>query len=144
MAYSTGRTQSLEDFEDRVAEFTLDNGLKFIIIERPVAPVMSFVTFVDVGGANEPVGHTGIAHIFEHMAFKGTHYIGTNNWEEEKVVLQKLDRAYQEWLEEKYSPEPDSAEMAGLWDSFQKLQEEAKQYVVNNEFSQIIERNGGT
>lgn len=144
VTFSSGNAQNLEEFEDRVTEFTLDNGLKFIIIERPVAPVMSFVTFVDVGGANEPVGHTGIAHIFEHMAFKGTHYIGTTNWEKEKVALENLDRAYQEWLSEKYSPDPDSAELASLWENFQKQQEEAKQYVVNNEFSQIIERNGGT
>lgn len=75
-------SQDLESFEENVTEFTLDNGLKFIVVERPVAPVVSFVTHVDVGGANEPIGHTGMAHIFEHMAFKGTEYIGTTNWEE--------------------------------------------------------------
>lgn len=136
--------QSLEEFEKKVTEFTLDNGLTFIVVERPVAPVASFVTYVDVGGANEPIGHTGIAHIFEHMAFKGTHYIGTTDWEKEKQALEKLDQAYQQWLSEKYSPSPDSAKMKALWTQFTKLQEEAGQYVVNNEFSQIIERNGGT
>lgn len=136
--------QSLEDFEEKVTEFTLDNGLTFIVIERPVAPVASFVTYVDVGGVNEPVGHTGIAHIFEHMAFKGTHYIGTTNWEEEKKVLDEMDSTYQQWLSESYSPSPDSARLEQLWDRFTGLQEEAGQYVVNNEFSQIIERNGGT
>ncbi|MDR8391701.1 insulinase family protein [Aliifodinibius sp. S!AR15-10] len=136
--------QSLEDFEEKVTEFTLDNGLTFLVIERPIAPVVSFVTYVDVGGANEPVGHTGIAHIFEHMAFKGTQYIGTNNWKKEKKALDKLDQAYQMWLEEKYSPNPDSTQLSKLWENFQQQQEEAKQYVVNNEFSQIIERNGGT
>lgn len=136
--------QSLEDFEEKVTEFTLDNGLTFIVIERPVAPVASFVTYVDVGGVNEPVGNTGIAHIFEHMAFKGTHYIGTSNWEEEKPVLDKMDRVYREWLNVKYSPDPDSARLNELHTEFEKLQEEAGQYVVNNEFSQIIERNGGT
>lgn len=143
-AFSSGKAQSLEDFEEKVTEFELDNGLTFIVIERPVAPVVSFVTFVNVGAANEPVGHTGIAHIFEHMAFKGTHYIGTTDWEKEKTVLKNIDQAYQSWLSEKYSADPDSTKLADLWDSFQKYQEEAKQYVVNNEFSQIIERNGGT
>ncbi len=142
-AYDAG-AQSLEEFEQKVTEFTLDNGLTFIVVERPVAPVVSFVTFVDVGGADEPVGHTGIAHIFEHMAFKGTHYIGTNNWEEEKKVLAKLDRTYSQWLAERYRPQPDTARIDQLWDTFQKLQEEASRYVVNNEFSQIIDRNGGT
>lgn len=138
------QAQSLEDFEKKVTEFTLDNGLTFIIIERPVAPVVSFVTFVDVGGANEPVGHTGIAHIFEHMAFKGTHYVGTTNWDKEKVALEKLDDLYRRWLDEKYSANPDSAELAELWDAFKTQQEKTGQYVVNNQFSQIIERNGGT
>ncbi|MDX1641656.1 MAG: pitrilysin family protein [Balneolaceae bacterium] len=138
------QAQDLESFEEKVTEFTLDNGLTFIVIERPVAPVASFVTYVDVGGADEPVGHTGIAHIFEHMAFKGTHYIGTTNWEEEQEVLEELDETYQQWLDENYSPSPDSAKMEQLWTQFTELQEEAGQYVVNNEFSQIIERYGGT
>lgn len=138
------RAQSLEEFEKKVTEFTLDNGLTFIVIERPVAPVASFVTFVDVGGANEPAGHTGIAHIFEHMAFKGTDYIGTSNWEKEKVLLEKVDQTYRQWLTESYKPMPDSARMKKLWSQFEQLQEESGQYVVNNEFSQIIERNGGT
>lgn len=136
--------QSLEDFEEKVTEFTLDNGLTFIVIERPIAPVASFVTYVDVGGANEPIGHTGIAHIFEHMAFKGTPYIGTTNWEEEQKVLDKMDQTYQQWLSESYSASPDSAKLDELWSQFTDLQEEAGQYVINNEFSQIIERNGGT
>ncbi|MEL7832373.1 pitrilysin family protein [Fodinibius sp. Rm-B-1B1-1] len=138
------QAQSLEDFEDKVTEFTLDNGLTFLIIERPVAPVVSFATYVNVGGANEPVGHTGMAHIFEHMAFKGTHTVGTTNWEEEQKVLEELDNTYQEWLAEKYSTQPDSAKMEKLWSKFENLQEEAGEYVVNNEFSQIIDRNGGT
>jgi len=136
--------QNLEEFENKVTEFTLDNGLKFIIVERHTAPVASFVTFVNVGGANEPVGNTGIAHIFEHMAFKGTHTIGTTNWEKEKPLLKKMDQAYQDWLHEKYKPKPDSAALASKWEEFQTLQEESKQYVKNNEFSQIIELNGGT
>jgi len=138
------QAQSLEDFEEKVTEFTLENGLKFIVIERPVAPVISFVTFVDVGGVDEPVGHTGIAHIFEHMAFKGTPYIGTTNWEEEKKALEKLDQTYRKWLSEKYKPQSDSVKMNQLWNEFEELQEEAGEYVVNNEFSQIIQRNGGT
>lgn len=138
------QAQSIENFEEKVTEFTLDNGLTFIIIERPVAPVVSFATYVNVGGANEPVGHTGMAHIFEHMAFKGTHTVGTSNWEEEQEVLEKLDNTYQEWLSEKYSTQPDSAKIDTLWSQFEDLQEKAGEYVINNEFSQIIDRNGGT
>lgn len=140
-----GRAQEnlLNDFEGKVTEFTLDNEYTFLVIERHQAPVVSMVSFVNVGGANENTGHTGIAHIFEHMAFKGTPKIGTTNWEKEKVLLQKTDEAYQAWLAEKYSPQVDSAKMASLWDNFKKYQEKAGQYVDNNEFSEIINRNGG-
>lgn len=136
--------QNLEAFEEKVTEFTLDNGLHFIIIERPVAPVASFVTFADVGGANEPVGNTGIAHIFEHMVFKGTETIGTTDYENEIAAIRKMDAAYRAWLDEKYSPDPNNARLEQLWERFEQFQEEAKQYVVGNEFTQIIEQNGGT
>jgi len=135
--------QSLSDFEQKVTKFKLDNGLTFLVIKRPVAPVVSMVTFANVGSINEPRGHTGIAHIFEHMAFKGTPNIGTKNWKAEKPVLKKEDQTYQKWLAEKYSPEPDSAKMKNLWSQFKDLQKKEEQYVKNNEFSQVIERNGG-
>lgn len=139
----SANAQSLSDFEKKVTKFKLDNGLTFLVIKRPVAPVVSMVTFADVGSANEPKGHTGIAHIFEHMAFKGTHNIGTKNWEGEKPVLKKEDETYQKWLAEKYSPEPDTARMNTLWKQFKDLQKKEEQYVKNNEFSRVIERNGG-
>ncbi len=138
------KAQNLEEFEKKVTEFTLDNGLHFIIIERHEAPVASFYTHVNVGGVDEPVGNTGIAHIFEHMAFKGTKYIGTTDWEEEKKVIDQMDESYQDWLYEKFSTNPDTAALAEKWEKFEELQEKAKTYVVNNEFSEIIQNNGGT
>ena len=71
------QAQDVDALAERVTEFTLDNGMHFIIIERPVAPVATFVTFVNVGSADEPTNNTGVAHIFEHMAFKGSRNIGT-------------------------------------------------------------------
>lgn len=136
------KAQSLEAFEDRVTEFTLDNGLHFIIIERDVAPVASFLTMVNVGSANEPVGKTGITHIFEHMAFKGTYTIGTSDIEAELPVLEELDEAYKTWHAESIKANPDREVLDELWANFEELQEEAKQYVVNNEFSEIINKEG--
>lgn len=136
--------QNLEEFKEKVTEFTLDNGLHFIIIERHDAPVASFYTQINVGGIDEPVGNTGIAHIFEHLAFKGDHYVGTTDWEAEKKVIDQMDEVYKAWLYESYKPSPDTVLMDEKWVEFQQLQEEAKTYVVNNEFSQIVQRNGGT
>ncbi len=142
--FSGSQAQELEQFEEKVTEFTLDNGLTFLVIERHLAPVASFVTFVDVGAANEPAGNTGIAHIFEHMAFKGTHYIGTANWEEEKPLIDKMDDTYQQWVRTRNRPQTDSTRIDSLWSRFKSLQEEAGQYVENNEFAQIIDVHGGT
>jgi len=136
--------QNLEAFEERVTEFTLENGLHFIIIERDIAPVASFVTFVDVGSANEPVNNTGIAHIFEHMVFKGSKDIGTTNWKEESKHIEAMDRAYRAWVREKYQPVPDEEKMAQYWDEFEKHKEAAAEYVVTNEFNEIVSREGAT
>jgi predicted Zn-dependent peptidase len=88
--------QSLADFEKKVTEFTLPNGLHFLLVERHEAPVVSFDTFVNTGSINDPAGSTGLAHMFEHMAFKGTETIGTNNWTAEKKAMEDIERAYDE------------------------------------------------
>src|SRR5450759_4410930 len=72
--------QSLQEFEKQVTAFTLANGLHFIVVERHEAPVVSFHTYVNAGSVDDPSGATGIAHMFEHMAFKGTENIGTRNF----------------------------------------------------------------
>lgn len=136
------RAQTLENVEQRVTEFTLDNGLHVIVIQRDVAPVASFVTHVNVGSVNEQVGQTGLTHVFEHMAFQGSTTIGTTNWEEEKKVLDQLDDAYRAWLFASRSPDPDPVKVEELWDSFVALREKASSFVVNNEFSQIVELEG--
>jgi predicted Zn-dependent peptidase len=86
--------QSLQDFEKKVTEFTLPNGMRFLIIERHEAPVVSFHTYVNVGSVDDPSGETGIAHMFEHMAFKGTATIGTKNWQKEKAALAEIEVVY--------------------------------------------------
>src|ERR1700723_4793977 len=86
--------QSLKDFEKRVTEFTLGNGLHFIIFERHEAPVVSFHSYVNAGSVDDPSGETGIAHMFEHMAFKGTENIGSKNWREEKKAIDHEEEVY--------------------------------------------------
>ncbi len=138
----TVSAQNLADFEKNVTEFNLENGLKVIVLKRDVAPVASFVTLVKVGSANEPVGQTGIAHIFEHMAFKGTTKIGSSDWASEKPLIEATDAAYVAWLTERSKPGADPAKVQELWDSYKAVEEQAKAHVVNNEFSQIIDRAG--
>src|ERR1700676_4058386 len=86
--------QSLQDFEKRITEFTLANGLHFIIFERRAAPVVSFHSYVNAGSVDDPSGETGIAHMFEHMAFKGTETIGTKNYALEKQAMDEVESIY--------------------------------------------------
>lgn len=86
-----------QSLEARIQEFTLSNGLHFIVLERHIAPIVSCHTYADVGAFDEVDGqtgnldsgfalwtmhsyqpsqrhcydHAGIAHLLEHMAFKG-------------------------------------------------------------------------
>lgn len=144
MGIQSLQAQNLQAIEQNVTEFTLENGLHVIVIQRDVAPVASFVTFVNVGSVNEPVGQTGITHVFEHMAFQGTTTIGTTDWEAEQVVLEELDQAYRQWLLASRSPHSNASETEALWNRFKELEEQAGEFVVNNEFSRIVELEGAT
>ncbi|MCB1150132.1 insulinase family protein, partial [bacterium] len=81
------------DLQDQVQEFTLDNGVHFIVLERHDVPVFSFNTHMDVGSAQEVTGITGLAHILEHMAFKGTPEIGTTDYKQEQKAMAAEDAA---------------------------------------------------
>src|SRR5258708_13055273 len=87
------KAQDLASFEKRTTVKVLPNGLTLIVCERPEAPVFSFYTLVDAGSADDPQGSSGIAHMFEHMAFKGSTEIGTTNYPAEKIALAKLEFA---------------------------------------------------
>src|SRR5579872_818469 len=86
--------QNLQDFEKKVTQFTLTNGMTFLVIERHDAPVVSFHTYANVGAVDDPTGRTGLAHMFEHMAFKGSPNIGTKNWPLEKRALDAIEEVY--------------------------------------------------
>ena len=93
--------QDLATFEKHATLNKLPNGLTVVIYERTEAPVFSFFTHVDAGSVQDPLNKTGLAHMFEHMAFKGTEKIGTTNYAAEKVALQKVEEAYSIYLRER-------------------------------------------
>lgn len=126
---------------DRVTEFTLDNGLKFIVLERHQAPVVSFMTYVNVGAAEEEEGKTGAAHYLEHLAFKGTTRIGTKNYEAEKPLLERMDALFKQIQEAETNGQ--EAEASRLQAEFVQIKAEASQYVVQNQLPQIVEQAGG-
>jgi predicted Zn-dependent peptidase len=136
--------QDIASFEKRITVKKLANGLTVIIMERPEAPVFSFYTRVDAGSTEEVPGITGLAHMFEHMAFKGTHEIGTTNWPAEKVALEKVEQAYAAYLKENLKEVGrDPKRVAELEKAWQDAVARADEYVVPNEFGEIVESQGG-
>src|SRR5256885_4115150 len=95
------RAQDLASYEKRTTLRKLDNGLTIIILERHEAPVFSYATVVNAGSAQEVTGISGLAHMFEHMAFKGSQHVGTTNYAEEKLALQKVEDAYAAYQDER-------------------------------------------
>lgn len=135
--------EGFEEIQKNVYEKTLPNGLKVIILPRHNAPVFTGLIYADVGGANENQNATGLAHIFEHMAFKGTKTIGTKDYEKEKVALDKVEKAFLELRAAKErKPKALESEIKALEEKFHQAQEEAQQYVVQNELGEILEREG--
>ncbi|MDC0834646.1 pitrilysin family protein [Geitlerinema sp. CS-897] len=145
VAPTTARAASIQPYLDRTleraTEFTLDNGMKFIVLERHEAPIVSFITYADVGGVNEVPGQTGIAHFLEHLAFKGTQKIGTTNYQKERPLLDRLDDLHQQI--EAAKSENNLTKVEELQAQFDRVQTEASEYVIQNEFGQIVERSGG-
>ncbi len=137
------KAQDLASFEKRTTVKVLPNGLTLIVCERPEAPVFSFYTLVDAGSADDPQGASGIAHMFEHMAFKGSTEIGTTNYPAEKIALAKVEVAYAAYdAEYRKRVGQSPAKLAELQKVFQQAQAEAQKFVIPNQFSAIAEENG--
>ncbi len=119
----------------------MKNGIEFIVLENHKAPVVSFVTYANVGGVEEPEGKTGVAHFLEHLAFKGTDKIGTINYPAEKKLLDRLDQIFEQIKAAK--AQGNKERIASLEQEFQKLQSKAQKLVKQNEFGQIVETAGG-
>src|SRR5271154_7012761 len=138
--------QDLASFEKRITVKTLANGLTVIICERPEAPVFSFFTHVDAGSVQDPMNKTGLAHMFEHMAFKGTNTMGAGDYAGEKVALAKVDVAYAAYIAERDKPvDRDDQKLKQLEQSWKDAIAAADKFSApyNNEFGKIVEGEGG-
>jgi predicted Zn-dependent peptidase len=136
---------------ERVVEHKLANGLTVLMVERHQTPVVSINITFAVGGINEQVGQTGLAHFYEHMAFKGTRTVGTKDYAKEKPILDELARVGTEMEQRqrdlaKKGSAATAQEQAAI-ESLQKrltdLQAQAAQYVVGNEMALLYQRHGG-
>ena len=137
--------QAMQSYLDRVAEsvteFTLENGMKFIVLERHQAPVVSFMIYANVGAVDEVDGRTGVAHYLEHLAFKGTSRIGTTDFAAEQAILTELDAVFDDFLVAQAAG--DTAQAADLQAQLKALEKEAASFVEQNKYGQIVEQAGG-
>ena len=141
---TSATAQDLAAFEKRVTVKVLANGLTLLVCERRDAPVVSFFTHVNVGSAQEVPGITGLAHMFEHMAFKGTPRIGTKNWGAEQKALAQVEETYASYdRERRRELGRDAAKIAAAEKAWKEASKQADTYVARNEFAEIIQREGG-
>ncbi|MSR23307.1 MAG: insulinase family protein [Gemmatimonadetes bacterium] len=140
---SLGHSGTTDGRELPVVEHVLANGMRFLLLHREGAPIVSFVVYVPVGSVNESHGETGISHFVEHLLFKGTTTIGTRDVEAERVLFRRMDAAHDSLVRERGRlPEPDPLEVERLGIRIASLEDSARVFVVPNEYSQILSRNG--
>lgn len=141
---TTVAAQDLASFEKRTTVRKLANGLTVILVERHDAPVFSYATVVNAGSAQEVAGITGLAHMFEHMAFKGSDRVGTKDWNGERAALAKVEETYAAYDRARRAETGrDEAKVKELEKAWRDAMAEADKFVVNNEFSEIVDRAGG-
>ena len=139
---------------------TLDNGMKLLLVERHESPTVSAGWVAHVGSVNERPGITGIAHLFEHMMFKGTETIGTKDYAAEKKIMDQLDAVRAEMEQEYtklraakrrgelegniYSPENQTPRLKELRAKMKELQDEQHKLIVKDEFDKVYTAQGGS
>ena len=142
-----------------VKEHFLSNGMKVLLVERHDAPSVSGGWVARVGSANERPGITGIAHLFEHMMFKGTPTIGTKNYQKDLEIIAAQEKVRDGMRAEErkmramwrrgeitdlQDPDQKTKRWKELEKEFKKLVAEHRKVIVKNEFDRIYTANGGS
>ena len=121
----------------------LPNGMTFLLIPRTGAPTFAGYIGFKVGGVDSVTGDTGLAHMFEHMAFKGTHHLGTTDWEKEKPILDEIQRLGDSLTLLKAQGKGTPEEVSRMEAELKRLSEEEHKYIVKDEFDRLYSQVGG-
>ncbi|MBI1920316.1 MAG: insulinase family protein [Geobacter sp.] len=131
--------------EEKVREHTMKNGMKLLLVERHTSPTVSAWIRFRVGSVDERSHERGIAHLLEHMLFKGTKTLGTTDYKAEKPVLDKIEETAQALMAEKRKRDKgDAAKIEELKKKLAELEAEAEKFVIKDEFFELYARNGGS
>ena len=113
--------------------YTLNNGLKVYLTVNDAEPRIQTYIAVKVGGKNDPAETTGLAHYFEHLMFKGTEKLGTQNYVLEKPILDEIEKEF-----EVYRKLTDSAERVKSYAKIDSLSLEASKLAIPNEYDKVM------
>ena len=142
-----------------ITEHTLSNGMRVLLVERHDEPSIACGWVARVGSADERPGITGIAHLFEHMMFKGTKIIGTIDSKHDEGLNLKQDQVMVEirkevdLLREKLrrgeigsieDPRVRSSHHQLLLDNLEELVKEQRSITVKDELNKIYKQFGAT
>lgn len=130
------------DIKLDVKEYQLENGMLFLVVERPATPQVACRLTIRAGSALEPAGKTGIAHMLEHMMFKGTKNFGTLDVAEDQKLQEQIEAAYQTILREQQKRDPDQERIKAKRAEMDRLRAEVQKIYVAQVFSSQLGKNG--
>ncbi|MGD2097456.1 MAG: pitrilysin family protein [Desulfobacterales bacterium] len=133
---------STVDIQLDAKEFKLENGMLFLVVERPATPQVAARLAIRAGSALEETGRTGIAHLLEHMMFKGTKNFGTLDVAKDAKLQQQIEAAYQSILNEQQKRSPDEKLIQKKRAEMEKLRAEVQKIYVPQAFSSQLGKIG--
>lgn len=133
---------SIPDVNIDVREFRLENGMQFLVVERHASPQVACRIAIRAGSALESTGKTGIAHMLEHMMFKGTKNFGTLDYRKDQALQQQIEAAYQMILAEKNKRRPDKNLIDQKLSEMAQLRRQVQAIFVPQAFSAQLGKNG--
>ena len=123
----------------QIKQYTLKNGFTVILLEDHTKALVTGITVIKAGSKNDPKEYAGLAHYQEHMLFKGTEDMGTKDWEKEKPHIDRIFTLYDELAKTK---DEEARKKIQLQINDESVK--ANEYVVPNEFSDMVKSIGGT
>ena len=112
---------------------TLPNGLKIFMSVNKEQPRIQTYIAVKVGSKNDPSETTGLAHYLEHIMFKGTEQLGTQDFAAEKPLLDQIEQLY-----EVYRTKTDPAEREAIYHQIDSISYEASKIAITNEYDKAM------
>ena len=122
------------DINLEVKTFQLENGMLFLVVERSATPQVAARLAIRAGSALEETGKTGIAHLLEHMMFKGTKNFGTLDYQKDMDLQAQIEDAYQVVLKERRKRHPDQDLINKKLDEMDRLRREVQRFLSLRRF----------